>query len=281
MTVATYAAAQLLRVLPRERITRAVGRLCDARAPAAVLNTVVRLYARAYRVDMDAAEALTSPYESFDAFFTRKLREGMRPVCSDPGAITSPADGRVEALGPVTEGGRLTIKGQPYRVEDLVGDPAEATRYDGGQFAIVYLSPRDYHRVHSPVAGQVSLIRSMPGGELFPVNAIGERHVPGLFARNRRVAIVIDTRAPGARYGGDGGRDDRRTDHGERRRRARRAARPAHDLAGPSGRGRRGDRQVPPRIHRGHVRGARGSAPWSRSPGPILYGEPLGGGDQR
>ncbi|WP_437296787.1 archaetidylserine decarboxylase [Sorangium sp. So ce426] len=280
MTVATYAAAQLLRVLPRERITRAVGRLCDARAPAAVLNTVVKLYARAYRVDMDAAEVLTSPYESFDAFFTRKLREGMRPVCSDPGAITSPADGRVEALGPVTEGGRLTIKGQPYRVEDLVGDPAEATRYDGGQFAIVYLSPRDYHRVHSPVAGRVSLIRSMPG-ELFPVNAIGERHVPGLFARNRRVAIVIDTERQGrvtvvmvgAMIVGRitvSAVDARDVPLGVH------TISPALPVACGEEIGK---------FHLGSTavmfveRGV--APPWSRAPGPILYGEPLDGGGQR
>lgn len=196
MTVATYAAAQLLRVLPRERITRVVGRLCDARLHPLVSRLVVNAYSRAYRVDLDAAVPPDGPYESFDAFFTRALRDGLRPLCPDAQVIVSPADGRVASSGPVTEGGRLRIKGQPYRVEDLVGDPAEATRYDGGQFAVVYLSPRDYHRVHAPVAGKVTLIRSMPG-DLFPVNAIGERHIPGLFARNRRVAIVIETERQG------------------------------------------------------------------------------------
>jgi phosphatidylserine decarboxylase len=195
MTVATYAAAQILRVLPRVRITRAVGRLCDAKLHPAVANAVVKLYVRAYQVNLDDTVAPESPsgaFPSFDAFFTRQLRDGARPVCDDAGAIVSPADGRLEDIGPVDTGGSLRIKGRDYAVADLVGDPAEVARYEGGQFAIVYLSPRDYHRVHAPVAGRVTLVRSLPG-DLFPVNSIGERHVPSLFSTNRRVAIVIDT----------------------------------------------------------------------------------------
>jgi phosphatidylserine decarboxylase len=196
MTVATYAAAQILRVLPRVRITRAVGRLCDARLPPAVANAVVKLYVRAYDVNLEDTVAPDGAFASFDAFFTRALRDGARPVSAGPNDIVSPADGRLDDLGPVHPGGKFTIKGRDYTVADLVGDPAEVARYEGGQFAIVYLSPRDYHRVHAPAAGKVTLIRSLPG-DLYPVNSIGERHVPSLFATNRRVAIVIDTEALG------------------------------------------------------------------------------------
>src|SRR4051812_44655897 len=192
MTAATYAGAQLLRVLPRERITRFVGRLCDARLHPRVATAVVDLYVRAYRVDLDDAVLPDGAFASFDAFFTRSLRDGARPACADAETIVSPADGRLEDIGPVWPGGRLQIKGRDYTVADLVGDPAEAARYDGGQFAIVYLSPRDYHRVHAPISGHVTMVRSLPG-KLFPVNAIGERHIPSLFSTNRRVAIVIDT----------------------------------------------------------------------------------------
>src|SRR5688572_20974545 len=192
MTVATYAAAQLLRVLPRARITRAVGRLCDARLPPALATAVVNLYVRAYRVDLADAVLPDGAFTSFDAFFTRALRDGVRPECADARAIVSPADGRLESIGSIQAGGRLRIKGRDYSVADLCGDSAEAARYEGGQFAVIYLSPRDYHRVHAPAAGQIALVRSMPG-DLYPVNSIGERHVPLLFARNRRVAIVIDT----------------------------------------------------------------------------------------
>lgn len=196
MNVATYAAAQLLRVLPRTRITRAVGRLCDAPLHPALSTAVVKLYVRAYNVALEDTIPPEGAFQSFDAFFTRALRDGARPSCSDAGAIVSPSDGRVEAIGPVRARGALTIKGRDYRVAELVGDAAEATRYDDGQFAVVYLSPRDYHRVHAPVAGRITLVRSMPG-DLYPVNAIGERHVPQLFSTNRRVAIVIDTPSMG------------------------------------------------------------------------------------
>jgi phosphatidylserine decarboxylase len=196
MNVATYAAAQLLRVLPRASITRAVGRLVDAELPASVSSGVVGLYARAYQVNLDEAAPQAGAFPSFDAFFTRALREGARPPCSSPDAFVSPADGRVEAMGPVEMGGRILVKGKPYTAADLVGDAEDARRYEGGQFAVVYLSPRDYHRVHSPVAGVVRTVRSMPG-DYFPVNAIGERHIRGLFARNRRVAILVDTEKHG------------------------------------------------------------------------------------
>lgn len=195
MTVATYAAAQLLRVLPRTRITRAVGRLCEARLSPAVSQAVVGLYARAYAVELHEARQ-NGGYESFDAFFTRRLRDGARPLFDDERAVLSPADGRVEAIGPVQAGGTFSIKGRSYRAPELIGDEDDARRYEGGNFAVVYLSPRDYHRVHAPVAGNVPLVRSLPG-DLYPVNSIGERHVPGLFARNRRVAIVVDTQAHG------------------------------------------------------------------------------------
>ncbi len=192
MTVATYAAAQLLRVLPRARITKIMGRLADVQLHPAVADAVVGLYVRAYDVNLGDTVPPEGSFASFDAFFTRPLREGARPIEAPPDAFVSPADGRLEDAGPVHAGGKLKIKGRDYAVADLVGDPAEVARYEGGQFAIVYLSPRDYHRVHAPVAGKVTMIRSLPG-DLFPVNSIGERHVPSLFSINRRVAIVIDT----------------------------------------------------------------------------------------
>lgn len=196
INAATYAAAQLLRLLPRTRITRIVGKIADAPLPPRVSEAVVKVYSRAYDVALGESVPPDGAFESFDAFFTRRLREGTRPECADPDAFVSPSDGRLEDHGPITEDGTLLIKGRDYRVAELVGDEAEARRLAGGQFAIVYLSPRDYHRVHAPVAGKVTLVRSMPG-ELYPVNSIGERHIPSLFARNRRVAIVIDTEAHG------------------------------------------------------------------------------------
>lgn len=186
----TYATAQILRVLPRTRITRAMGRLADYAWPERVGKAVIDLYCRAYDVELDECQK-ASGFSSFDEFFTRELRDGVRPMPADPSVVVSPADGRVDSLG-VLDGRSFVVKGRPYRVEELVGDDDEARRFEGGLGCVVYLSPRDYHRVHAPVAGTLSHVRSMPG-DYYPVNDIGVRHVENLFVRNRRVAIFLDT----------------------------------------------------------------------------------------
>jgi phosphatidylserine decarboxylase len=190
MSAATYATALILRVLPRARITRAIGRLADVAWSPQVGDAVVGLYSRIYEVQLeDCVE--NGGWSSFDAFFTRRLRDGTREVDPDARAVTSPADGRIESMASVEQNGTFTVKGRPYAVAELVGDREEARRFLGGAGFVVYLSPRDYHRVHAPVSGVVRRIRSMPG-DYYPVNAIGVRHVPNLFCRNRRVAIEID-----------------------------------------------------------------------------------------
>jgi phosphatidylserine decarboxylase len=159
-----------------------------------VSKALTRAYCHAYQVDMDEAAPRASAYESFDAFFTRTLRDGARAF--SPDALISPCDGVMSAAGRIDHGARLFVKEQPYEVGELVGDPREAARYTGGDFAVIYLAPRDYHRVHSPVQGNLTLVRGV-SGDLFPVNSIGERHVPQLFVRNQRAAIVIETQGFG------------------------------------------------------------------------------------
>lgn len=190
MSVATYAAAQLLRAIPRVRLSRAVGRLCDAPLPAAVSGAIAGIYSRVYDVDLNEVAERESPYGTFDEFFTRPLRPGARVISDD--VVVSPADGKVESSGPVDPTGRIWVKGRPYVAGELIGSEVDAARFTGGSFLVVYLSPRDYHRVHSPVDGKLALVRGIPG-DLFPVNSIGERHVPKLFVRNSRVAMFIDT----------------------------------------------------------------------------------------
>ncbi|HEY1960066.1 MAG TPA: archaetidylserine decarboxylase [Polyangiaceae bacterium] len=191
MSALTYAAARILRVLPRRRISRAMGKLADRKWSAPVERAVVGLYSRFYRVDFEECVQRRG-YASFDEFFTRNLRPGVRPIEKADDAILSPADGRIDCMGAVDEGATFFVKGRPYRVGELLGDETEASRYVGGAGCVIYLSPRDYHRVHAPVDGRIVEIRSMPG-DYFPVNAIGMSHVGNLFAINRRVAIVIDT----------------------------------------------------------------------------------------
>jgi phosphatidylserine decarboxylase len=191
MSALTYATAQLLRALPRERVTRVMGRLADHAWSPPLGRAVVALYSRLYDVSLDECDE--ERWDSFDSFFTRELREGARPVDRDVRAIVSPADGRIDSMGPIDDDSTFLVKGRPYRLGELVGD-AEAKRYRGGQSAVIYLSPRDYHRVHAPVAGTIRRVHSMQG-DYFPVNAVGVKHVNNLFAINRRVSICIDTPA--------------------------------------------------------------------------------------
>jgi phosphatidylserine decarboxylase len=192
MSAVTYATAQLLRVLPRAQISRAVGRLADLEWPPGLVFAAVKLYSHMYDVSL-AECADRGPWASFDAFFTRRLREGVRPIpAGDPRTVLSPADGRIDSLSRIGKDGRFVVKGRPYEVEELVGDGAEAKRFHGGAGFVVYLSPRDYHRVHAPISGSIRRIRSMPG-DYFPVNDVGVRHIPQLLCRNRRVAIEIDS----------------------------------------------------------------------------------------
>jgi phosphatidylserine decarboxylase len=193
MSALTYAAARLLHVLPRRGISRAAGRLAEHRWSPPVERAVVGIYSRVYDVRFDDCQRERG-WESFDEFFTRPLRDGARPVDPEPEAIVSPADGRLESMGTIAAGSTFHVKGRPYEVSELVGDEQDARRYEGGLACVIYLSPRDYHRVHAPVAGTITTVRSLPG-DYFPVNSIGIRHVGNLFAINRRVAICIDTPA--------------------------------------------------------------------------------------
>lgn len=172
-------------------MSRAVGKLADATWPDSVGRAVVSLYSRAYRVAMDEAEG-GPEWTSFDAFFTRGLRDGARPIAAGDRVIVSPSDGRIDSAEEITSDARYIVKGRPYQVAELVGSEDEAARYTGGRACVIYLSPRDYHRVHSPVDGDLVEVRSMEG-DYFPVNDIGVKHVPNLFVRNRRVAFAIDT----------------------------------------------------------------------------------------
>ncbi len=189
---ASRLAARTVRVLPRKRLSKALGRLASSRAPQAVVDAAVTAFVRVYDVDLSEVEMPDGGFRTFDDFFTRRLLPGSRPIDSDPSALVSPADGRIEDLGAITAEGQLIVKGQPYTAAALLGDPDAARAYEGGHYFIVYLSPRDYHRVHAPTCGDVQCVRYVPG-TLFPVNRIGTDFVPQLFARNERLAIVQES----------------------------------------------------------------------------------------
>jgi phosphatidylserine decarboxylase len=178
-------------------LSRLTGRLSDLRLPPFVLRPLLRLYVGAFGVDLgEAAEPLES-FATFNAFFTRRLRAGARPVAGGDGVVVSPSDSRLSTIGPVPPDGRLEqVKGSTYSMEALLGSAEDAASFRLGTCATLYLSPAMYHRVHSPVDGRVVAWRYVPG-RLFPVNRAGVRSVPGLFTRNERVILFMETEAHG------------------------------------------------------------------------------------
>jgi phosphatidylserine decarboxylase len=174
-------------------ISSTMARLADARLPPALLLRLIRAYVRAYSVDLSEVAEPIESFRTFNAFFTRRLREGARTVSAEAGAMVSPADARLSSIGSIPREGRLDqIKGRSYEIAKLLGAEEDAAAFARGVHATLYLSPSMYHRVHSPVDGRIVSWRYVPG-RLFPVNSLAVRHVPALFAVNERVAILIDS----------------------------------------------------------------------------------------
>ena len=179
-------------LVPQQQLSRVVGKLAASENPL-VKNVVIQAFKAQYSIDMSIAQQSDAlKYKSFNEFFTRALKEGVREIDTDANSIVSPADGAISQLGQVKEGDVFQAKGQSFSVEKLIGDPQLAAPFKNGEFATVYLSPRDYHRVHMPFAGTLTETLYIPG-ELFSVNQTTAENVPGLFARNERMVCLFDT----------------------------------------------------------------------------------------
>ena len=178
-------------LLPKQALTALAGRL--ARAEAGRLTTrVIRGFVSRYKVDMaEAANPAIDSYKSFNEFFTRPLRAGARPLADAD--LLCPVDGAISQFGPIERDQIFQAKGHRYSTTALLGgDRTLATRFENGAFATLYLSPRDYHRIHMPCDGRLMRMIYIPGA-LFSVNPTTARGVPGLFARNERVVCVFDS----------------------------------------------------------------------------------------
>jgi len=177
----------LQRLLPARLLARIVYAASRSRT-VWFKNLLIRGFLRLYAVDVaEAAAPVPAGYESFNAFFTRALKPGARPLAEDPAAILSPADGVIQQLGGIDGERILQVKGMDYRLDELLGgDAGHAAAFRDGSFATIYLAPFDYHRVHMPLAGRVTGMHYV-AGELWSVNALTAARVPRLFARNERV----------------------------------------------------------------------------------------------
>ena len=175
-----------LRLLPRNWLSRAAGRFAAWRLPGPCVRAEIALFARAFGVDLGEVREPLDSFESLQAFFTRALRDGARPLDPDPAALLSPCDGSWGTAGAIRDGLLLQLKGESYALARLLASEPDARRYEGGQYATLYLSPRDYHRFHAPADVTIERALHVPG-TLWPVNRAGLEGVPGLFARNERI----------------------------------------------------------------------------------------------
>ena len=177
-------------LLPKRALTRFAGWVAGARGGGAT-TALIRWFIGRYGVNMaEAAQSDPAAYASFNEFFTRALRPGVRPL--DGADLICPVDGAISQFGAIQDGRIFQAKGHDYSATALLGgDGALAAHFHGGHFATLYLSPKDYHRIHMPCAGRLLRMIHVPG-ELFSVNPTTARGVPGLFARNERVVCVFD-----------------------------------------------------------------------------------------
>ncbi|MED0737692.1 archaetidylserine decarboxylase [Aneurinibacillus thermoaerophilus] len=184
-------AKRIITLLPQNTLSRLAGRLGRSR----LSKYFIKPYISIFNINTEEIEKPVAEYPHLTAFFTRKLKAGTRPVCPLPEAIVSPVDGKVAQFGPIHQGTLIQAKNINYTVKQLLGCSEEtAAKYEGGTFLTIYLSPRDYHRIHMPLDGRLTKLTYIPG-RLFPVNSIGVYHVPGLFTKNERLITYASTSA--------------------------------------------------------------------------------------
>ncbi len=180
-------------VLPHHTLSRLIGRLAECESTW-FKNRLITWFIKRYNVNMSEARLEDpSAYRHFNDFFTRELKAGARPLDTSEKSVLSPADGAISQLGAIEHGRIFQAKGHSFSLLELLGGNTErAAPFMGGSFSTVYLSPKDYHRVHMPLTGILREMVYIPG-RLFSVNQTTAEHVPELFARNERVACIFDT----------------------------------------------------------------------------------------
>lgn len=180
-------------LVPQHLLSRIVGRLAEC-TNSRIKNWIIQRFIKQFDVDMSEAERqLPDQFKNFNDFFTRALKEGARPIAEGENNVVSPADGAISEMGTLQYGRILQAKGHSYSAVSLLGGCTErAKTFINGEFATIYLSPKDYHRVHMPVSGALKEAYYVPG-DLFSVNQTTANSVDNLFARNERLVCLFET----------------------------------------------------------------------------------------
>lgn len=171
----------------RKFIARIVGHFAKSKAS----RFLIPRFAKAYNIDIDLAEKGITEYTSLNEFFTRRLKAGVRPIDSDESSLISPVDARIMSMGKVEADRLLNIKGQDYSVRELLHDNARMSKYQNGFFFVLYLSPTDYHRIHSPVTGTI-MEKEHVAGKVYPVHEKSLLHISKVLSRNERLTTFIE-----------------------------------------------------------------------------------------
>lgn len=179
----------LLSVLPKHALSRGAGWLATRPVPVAWRGAVYRGYSRVFGAKPEEAELPLDRYPTLNAFFTRALKPGLRPLAPD--AIVSPVDAAVGAYGRVEHDTLVQAKGRHYSLAALLGGHDLAQQFEGGTYTTLYLSPKDYHRIHVPMPGRITAATYIPGN-LWPVNSAAVIHVADLFAVNERIVVMLE-----------------------------------------------------------------------------------------
>jgi phosphatidylserine decarboxylase len=180
-----------LYILPKKHLSYWAGKLMHLSLPGFLRPLSIKLFGEYYQIRFEEAEKPYHQYDSIGDFFVRKLKPGIRPLSESP--ILHPADSRISQAGEISEGRCLQAKDKSYSLAEFCGDQALAEKFKSGLFVTYYLCPTDYHRVHSPLDGQIKRVIHIPG-QLWPVNSWSTENISNLFAVNERVVLEIESR---------------------------------------------------------------------------------------
>ena len=182
----------ILYLLPKSIITHIFGYFARWRPPGPIKMLILNIFSKMYRIDLNEAELDLKSYNSLNDFFIRPLKKGIRPVNKEKNAIVSPVDGKVLNFGIIKSGNILQVKGNEISVKDILGSDQYHKKFLGGLWITIYLAPKDYHRIHSPVSGDI-VGYSYVAGRLMPVNSLAVNGVRSLFSKNERLTSYLRT----------------------------------------------------------------------------------------
>jgi phosphatidylserine decarboxylase len=179
------------RLLTELSARKSVSQLTGAIAKSRISKLFIRRFAATYRIAVDEAERPLADYRCLNDFFTRRLKSGARAIDQTADGIVSPVDAVITGMGPIRDGMLLSVKGQDYSLAELLQDESRARQFAAGFFFVLYLSPRDYHRIHVPVSGRIKECKHLPG-KVYPVNEFGLRQMKRVLSRNERLITYIE-----------------------------------------------------------------------------------------